>query len=153
VASAEAGIATGITSKAASVSTTTQYNGISQTIQYDYAMSVDASGNEKVMVTTGGLNTMQFLVDTYDMSVTYLMADGSLTQVTVSAEAQEEIKGLSGVMRIGGLTGSGGLYASLGMDRKTMSDASNKRDLNTGTITNRAAMGPETTARILCRNV
>jgi hypothetical protein len=134
VASSEAGLANGITSMAASVSTTTQYNGISQTIQYDYAMSVDASGNEKVMVTTGGLNTMQFLVDTSDMSVTYLMADGSLKKVTVSAEAQEEIKGLTGVMGISGMTGSGGLYASLGMDRKTMSDASNRRNLNTNRI-------------------
>jgi hypothetical protein len=123
---------TGVQTMAASVSSTTEYNGMKQTLAYDYSMQTDSSGNNKVMVTTKGIFTMQFLIDTSDMSVTYLMADGSHNKVTASAEVKDQIKQMAGISGLKGFGGTGSMYAALGIKKGSMSDAAYANKYNTG---------------------
>jgi DNA-binding XRE family transcriptional regulator len=114
----------------ASVDSDVEYNGQTQTLSYDYTMQKDDNGNSKVMVTTKGKFTMQFIVDTSDMSVTYLMADGSYNKVTLSAEDQAQVQQMAG---LSGMMGQGlrEYYASAaGLSRQTMTDAVVEKDLN-----------------------
>ena len=67
--------ASGIETMAGTVETTNEFNGNSQAISYDYVLQNNADGSKKMMITTHGIFTMQFLVDTKEGSVTYLMAE------------------------------------------------------------------------------
>lgn len=97
VVNAQAQTVGDIQTLSATVNSVTKYNGASQPLSYDYALQTDENGNNKVMVTTKGVFTMQFLVDTSDMSITYLMADGSQRKVTVSAEDSVQIRQMAGI--------------------------------------------------------
>ena len=125
--------ASAISSMSSSVDGTTEYNGMTQNLSYDYQLSTDANGNNKIMISTKGIFTMQFLVDTTDMSVTFLMADGSQQKVTVTAETQTQIQQMAGIS--GSMMGtSGTLYASLGGKKGIVSDAAFASQLNKTSI-------------------
>lgn len=137
VASVQDSNQSGISTMAGSVDSTVDFNGNTQGTSYDYSMQRDQYGNNKVMVTTKGAATMQFLVDTSDMSVTYLMGDGSLKKITLTAEDQAQIQQVAG---LNSLPGAGSnLYANLsgnpvfgkkgGLSIKT--DASYRQKLDT----------------------
>jgi len=114
--------ASAISDMSSSVEGVTEFNGMKQKLEYDYQMATDANGNNKIMVSTKGIFTMQFLVDTADMSVTFLMADGSQQKVTVSAGEQTQIQQMAGLS--GSMGGNGGsLYAALGGKKGIVSDA------------------------------
>jgi len=131
VAAAEDSSASAVQTMAASVSSTTECNGLKQSLAYDYSMTTDSSGNNKIMVTSKGTFSMQFLVDTSDMSVTYLMADGSQKKVTASAAVQEQIKQMAGISGLKGMGAGGSMYAALGIKRGSISDAAYANKFNT----------------------
>jgi hypothetical protein len=131
VAAAQDNSSSDISSIAASVSSTTQFNGMTQSLAYDYQMATDTQGNQKIMVTTQGVFAMQFLVDTSDMSVTFLMADGSQQKVTASADVKAQVEQLAGLGGLNGLPGRSNLYAALGMKKDVLSDATYKTELDT----------------------
>lgn len=64
-----------IQTMSAEVENEIEFNGKKQEIIYDYVLQNNADGSKKMMVTTKGVFTMQFLVDTKEGSVTYLMAE------------------------------------------------------------------------------
>lgn len=109
VADAQAASADGIVSMSGEIDTFVEHNSLTQTAGYVYSMQTDENNNKKMMIKTKGVFTMQFLVDTADMSVTYLMADGSTKKVTISAEAQNEITGMLGL----GSLANNGIYAAI----------------------------------------
>jgi hypothetical protein len=109
VIAAQEQASSGVESMTGEIETLVDFNGQTQAASYDYSMAIDENGNKKMMVKTKGIFTMQFLVDTSDMSVTYLMADGSRKKVTITAETREEIMNMAG---IGGL-GSGSVFAAI----------------------------------------
>ncbi len=115
-----------VRSLSAGVESLTEYGGKSQALSYDYVMQSDNAGNNKVMVTTNGIFTMQFLVDTSDMSVTYLMADGSHVRVTADADVQAEVQKIAGIGGLNGYGKGGSVYAALAgtsFGKKSFTDA------------------------------
>lgn len=81
----------GIETMAATVENTTEYNGRAQNLIYDYQMQNNPDGSKKMMVTARGLFPMQFLVDTKEGAVTYLMADGTTKKFTLTPEEKEKL--------------------------------------------------------------
>lgn len=80
-----------IETMAAEVENEVESGGDKKTITYDYILLNNPDGNRKMMVTTKGAFTMQFLVDTKEGSVTYLMSDGSMKKFTLTPEELEKI--------------------------------------------------------------
>ena len=83
--------ASGIETMAGTVETTNEFNGNSQAISYDYVLQNNADGSKKMMITTHGIFTMQFLVDTKEGSVTYLMGNGSKKKFTLTEEEKAKL--------------------------------------------------------------
>jgi hypothetical protein len=131
VVNAQAQTVGDIQTLSATVNSVTEYNGATQPLSYDYALQTDENGNNKVMVTTKGVFTMQFLVDTADMSITYLMADGSQRKVTVSAEDSVQIRQMAGIGNMTAFGKQGSMYAALGLKKSELSDGTYKNMLNT----------------------
>lgn len=80
-----------IQTMAAEVENEVEYGGNKQTLAYDYILQNNADGSKKMMVTTKGVFTIQFLVDTKEGSVTYLMANGTTKKFTLTPEEMEKI--------------------------------------------------------------
>ncbi len=80
-----------IETMAAEVENEVEYGGNKQILVYDYILQNNPDGSNKMMVSTKGVFTMQFLVDTKEGSVTYLMADGSVKKWTLSQEEKENL--------------------------------------------------------------
>jgi hypothetical protein len=131
VVSAQESSESSVSTIAASVSSTTEYNGMKQNLAYDYQLTQNSDGTKKMMVTTKGVFAMQYMVDTSDMSVTFLMADGSQKKVTASAEVKAQVEQMTSLTGIKGLPGRGGLYAALGMNKSIKSDAAYANKLKT----------------------
>ena len=107
----------------------TEYGGNTMAAGYVYSMKNLNDGSRQVMVKTTGIFTMQFLVDTADMSVTYLMADGSLKKVTITPDTKEEIMNMAG---LGGIGGGGSVYAAVfGQAKRDRTDGVYDKALNT----------------------
>lgn len=80
-----------IQTMSAEVENEVEYGGNKQTLVYDYVLQNNPDGSRKMMVSTKGAFKMQFLVDTKEGSVTYLMADGSTKKFTLTQEEMEKI--------------------------------------------------------------
>ncbi len=80
-----------IQTMAAEVENEVDYGGNKQTLTYEYMLQNNPDGSKKMMVVSKGIFTMQFLVDTKEGSVTYLMADGSTKKFTLTREELEKI--------------------------------------------------------------
>ena len=119
-----------VNSMSAVIDTETEVNGKTQSLSYEYQMKREDNGSVKTMITTLGTFTMQFLVDTSDMSVTYLMAGGATKKFKLTEEETAQIQQMAG---LGGITGSGSIrdyYAQSMKKSGTISDAGYGMDLN-----------------------
>lgn len=114
--------ASAVETMSADVEATTEFNNQTTVMNYDYKLQRDIYGNNKVMVTNHGTFAMQFLVDTKDLSVTYLMAEGNTKTFKLDPEMQAEVLQLAGVGSFSG-TNIGKMYAmSMGLNT-TATDA------------------------------
>jgi hypothetical protein len=116
----------------ATVETHTEFGGKSQDLSYDYTMQQETNGT-KVMVTTLGTFNIQIMADTSDMSVSYLMTDGSVKKFTLTPD---EFKQLQQMANAGGYLDSGikKMYAMAGGGIKNMTDAAYGSKLDTDEI-------------------
>ncbi len=112
-----------ITTMSATVESEVVYDGINQPLAYDYIMKQDEYGNVKMMVTSRGIFQMQFLTDTSDMSVTYLMGNGETKKYTLTEDMKKEIESMAGINGASGGNVVNSMYAFAGGLKNTVTDA------------------------------
>ncbi len=112
-----------IMTMSATVESETTYDGSTRPLTYDYIMKQDSYGNIKMMVSSRGVFRMQFLTDTSDMSVTYLMGSGNIKKYKLTEEMKEEIENMAGINGASGGSAINSMFAFAGGLKNTATDA------------------------------
>jgi len=105
----------------------------SSVFKYDYTVQVDpATSKKKTLFSADGKFPMQFMFDESDMSVTYLMGNGTTMKVTLTAEHQSQIEELMGANTLFGKNSN--MFASNKSLKEFASDAGMDASINSPEI-------------------
>ena len=107
------------------VNSVLEFEGKKTGFSFEYTLAQDAEGNKKMMVTSHGTFTMQYLVDTADNSVTILMGDGSKKRYELTESQKQMLQQMSGIGSFGGFGDIRSMYARKG---GSVSDIKEKRN-------------------------
>ena len=127
VAEAQERASAEVETMSASIVTETEFGGETKALAMDYALESYGDGTNKVMVKSKGPFEIQYIADTAEGSVTFLMADGTPKKFTLESGEFEKI--MSEYSSIGGFMGSppGTMFASAGGIRDAAGRGKNLR--------------------------
>jgi hypothetical protein len=116
-----------IETMSSTINVVAEFDGTKRDLSYDYVMQQDEVGNRKILVTSHGTISSQFMVDTKDNSVTILMGDGSKKRYELTDDQKKLLQQVAGVGAMGGMNDIKSMYAS--NKKGSVSDVGMRKDL------------------------